>query len=432
MAVAPSFVTKRISERLSPSKALQDAKEKLGPVYFDAKLVECPQNAVELAKLLNNLDELDKQRLKIIEEGRKNQRILLHTLSSRYTFSKSSPSLSANQSIRDVKLPPPGFRYHANGDPKLSLLQSPTGSLHIRGTDTSSQNLPEQEDVLLKQTFIASDSNLHKMHVAEKSPNSSDNAIGFEEEIHEIENIIRELEEDMKKSKINVNSVGSAREKAMSFLRAHSQGEEALAKTISEPLTYSQPNDRFPFQPGASTFTSKKSSPTIKERPKSTSHSSCVACQYKLKHSSEDFKRLSDTMDKIKIKRWNIAPQGTLVKSPSSKLSVAPSILHSSNSSKSKSSFSSNRVTFNLDADSKPKFQDRPRPKSSVETEFLHNRASGTRSTQSSMSSRGRSVSSLLDNRSVIEAWKEITEEETQQCNLRVQKFLESLQNTPL
>lgn len=409
MAVTPSFVTKRISERLSPSKALQDAKEKLGPVYFDAKLVECPQNAVELAKLLNNLDELDKQRLKIIEEGRKNQRILLHTLSSRYTFSKSSPSLSANQSIRDIKLPPPGFRYHANGDPKLSLLQSPAGSLHMRGTNTSSQNLPEQEDVLLKQTFIASDSNLHKMHVAEKSPNTSDDAIGFEEEIHEIENIIRELEEDLKKSKINVNSIGSAREKAMSFLRAHSQGEEALAKTISEPLTYSQPNDRFPFQPGASTFTSKKSAPTIKERPKTTSHSSCVACQYKLKHSSEDFKRLSDNMDKIKIKRWNIAPQGTLVKSPSSKLYVTPSILHSSNSSKSKSSFSSNRVTFNLDADTKPKFQDRPRPKSSVETKFLHNRVSGTRSTQSSPSSRGRSVSSLSDNRSVIEAWKEIT-----------------------
>lgn len=69
--------------------------------------------------------------------------------------------------------------------------------------------------------FIVLDSNLYKMYVVEKCFNLLDNVIGFEEEIYEIENIIWEFEEDMKKSKINVNSVGLVREKVMFFFRVY-------------------------------------------------------------------------------------------------------------------------------------------------------------------------------------------------------------------
>lgn len=67
--------------------------------------------------------------------------------------------------------------------------------------------------------FIVLDSNLYKMYVVEKFFNILDDVIGFEEKIYEIENIIWEFEEDMKKSKINVNSVGLVREKVMFFFR---------------------------------------------------------------------------------------------------------------------------------------------------------------------------------------------------------------------
>lgn len=69
--------------------------------------------------------------------------------------------------------------------------------------------------------FIVLDSNLYKMYVVEKFFNLLDNVIGFEEEIYEIENIIWEFEEGMKKSKINVNSVGLVREKVMFFFRVY-------------------------------------------------------------------------------------------------------------------------------------------------------------------------------------------------------------------
>lgn len=69
--------------------------------------------------------------------------------------------------------------------------------------------------------FIVLDSNLYKMYVVEKFFNILDDVIGFEEKIYEIENIIWEFEEDMKKSKINVNSVGLVREKVMFFFRVY-------------------------------------------------------------------------------------------------------------------------------------------------------------------------------------------------------------------
>lgn len=386
MAVSSSYVSKRISERLTPSKALQDAKKRLGPVYFDAKLVECPQNAVILTKLLNHLDELDKQRLKIIEEGRKNQRILLHTLQSRY--------------IRDIKLPPPGFRFHANGDPKLSLLQS-------SDRPTRFQNLCEQEDVLLTQTFIRSDCNLDTFEIKQKSSNATEEFVEFKDEIQEIENIIRELEDDLKKSKINVNNVGSAREKAMSFLRAHSQGEEALVRTASEPLKFSQPNDRFPFQPGSSTFACKKGSIAVEKIPKSTLHSTCIACQYKLKHSSEDFQRLTDDVNRLKPKRWNIGFHGTSMNSPSSNLSTPSSILHLK--SKSQSLHVSNQVTFSLDncIQSELRNQNLLRPKSSSAMKNFNKLDDDIRPAKNSYSYRGRSASALPDNRQT-DAWKRI------------------------
>jgi hypothetical protein len=62
---------------------------------LNLRLVECRQNAVELAKLLQTLDDIDKKRLHAEEENKRNQRILLSKL--------------------QYKVPRSGFRYHANG-----------------------------------------------------------------------------------------------------------------------------------------------------------------------------------------------------------------------------------------------------------------------------------------------------------------------------
>ena len=147
-------------KRFSPSKALQDAKLNLGPAYFDAKLIECPQNALELTKLRQNCEELDRQKHKAIEENQRSQRVLFHTLQSRYTFSKTSIANPANPFVRDNKLPPPGFRYHANGNPKLSLKHSKSMISHDIKPDEKSAALRRYtpgKEVVLQSTDINAD-----------------------------------------------------------------------------------------------------------------------------------------------------------------------------------------------------------------------------------------------------------------------------------
>lgn len=402
MAVVSSFVAKHISEGLSTSKAFQDAKEKLGPVYFDAKFVECPQNAVEMAKLLKNLDELEKQRMKTVEKARKNQRILLNTQQSRYNFSKSSRTLLANQTICDNKLPPPGFRYHSNGDPKLTQLR-PQGELSHQTQWTSSQNVTEQDGMLPKQKFIALDSNSNHLKI-KYSPSPSQEAANIEIEIQKIESIIKELTFYLKRHNLITDSTPSAREKAMSILSAHNR-DDVLHRYMGKPRTYKKQNG------GSLTLTPKKKSEssTLQERTTSTSHSNCLACQFKVNHtySNKDFNRSKDNSDKTKYKRWNIAPQGTLIKSPSSRLFVRSSFPFSNSSYKFQPT-STHGMNFKLDKGSKCEARIRKRIKAFVEPQDK-DQVYGTRSTQSVPPPRRRSLIPLCYSRSVMDAWKEMT-----------------------
>lgn len=105
------------STRFAPSKCLLEAKEKLGPIYYNSRLVECPQNAIEISKLLHTYSEIDKKSFQVKEENRRQQRQLIHNLESRYSFTRRV-SLQ-DQKVSDIKLPPTGFRYHSDGTPKL-------------------------------------------------------------------------------------------------------------------------------------------------------------------------------------------------------------------------------------------------------------------------------------------------------------------------
>ena len=105
-------------------------------------------------------------------------------------------------------------------------------------------------------------------------------------------------------------------------MRAHTRGSKALEMSAWEPSSYSLPNDRFPFQPGSSYFRSNSSGNDKKSVLKST-HTSCIACQYKLKHDSKDFialkRKISDNFGR---QRWFIPPQGRLVSEQERKSSV--------------------------------------------------------------------------------------------------------------
>lgn len=129
------------SYRFAPSKSLQEARGKLGATYFNLRLVECRQNAVELVKLLQTLDDIDKKRLHAEEENKRNQRILLSKLQYKHI---------------STKVPRSGFRYQANGSKQLSQCST---TVYVK---CESENriipLPEASDgnlsgyIVLKQT----------------------------------------------------------------------------------------------------------------------------------------------------------------------------------------------------------------------------------------------------------------------------------------
>ncbi|XP_060084711.1 uncharacterized protein LOC132563975 [Ylistrum balloti] len=347
---------------LAPSQALQDAKKKLGPVYFDAKLIECPQNAVELSKLIQEWDEIDKKKFKIIEETRRNQRVLLHTLGSKYTFSKHVTGLDSASDLRDAKLPPPGFRYHSNGAPKLSLVQdqdifseyspsqswlelksegdeepfglplgAPRRHLYKKDIEDASKTAIENisGNVSLSSTnsdfqpaitdkYIPGESRITIAKIEKEEPSIN---IDYENEIKNLENIIKEINEDLEKNNIDLHeNSGSAKGKVYAFLRAHARGDKVSLKQLVEPQEWSRPNDRFAIPPGSSTFDvrdplrkSKSSKSDLHKRKINTrNHGNCVACVCKIKDHNAALSQKRKDVSKLVLKRWNSSTRGNL------------------------------------------------------------------------------------------------------------------------
>ncbi|KAJ8321553.1 hypothetical protein KUTeg_000895 [Tegillarca granosa] len=316
---------------LAPSKAFQDAKETLGPEYFDAQLIECPQNAVELSKLIKEWDELDKQRFKAVEEVRRNQRVLLHTLSSRYTFSKSSNSLESLTSISDVKLPPPGFRYHADGSKKVEDGNGKKNSVLDLGTfeEDGEENDTIIVDTLIGKTSVAKVSipqrigfdklvKTSKFDTTETKPLSSETE--HYKDNHEID------KETLLRFKLEIEQMMADSDLRQELPKNASASRCRISKQLQfEPVSRSEPstdkthsNDGFPFRQKSSGFfrVENKIDALYKPIRKTPICSKCTACRYKLQHSSVDFRKLQQSLNNPKFRRWNIAPQGVLVESP--------------------------------------------------------------------------------------------------------------------
>ncbi|XP_033740918.1 uncharacterized protein LOC117327827 [Pecten maximus] len=351
---------------LAPSQALQDARKKLGPIYFDAKLIECPQNAVELSKLIQEWDEIDKKKFKVLEEARRNQRVLLHTLGSRYSFSKHVSGLSSASDLRDVKLPPPGFRYHSNGLPKLSLvpdqdrfpeytpsqswldlkfegneekfvrpLSPPRHHLHDKDLDISETPIENvsgnvslssvNSDAQTTETdkYVQGESRITIAKIEKQEPSYH---IDYENEIKNLENIIKEINEDLEKNNIDLyENSGSAKGKVYAFLRAHARGDKVSLKQLVEPHESSRPNDRFAILPGSSTFDVRDSlgkskslkSDLHKRKINTRNHGNCVACVCRIKHDNAALTQKRKDVSKMVLKRWNSSTRGTIYDSAS-------------------------------------------------------------------------------------------------------------------
>ncbi|VDI32442.1 Hypothetical predicted protein [Mytilus galloprovincialis] len=284
---------KRVSsKRFAPSKSFQDAKEKLGPIYFSSKLVECPQNAIELSKLLQKYEQIDKKAFRSKEENRRQQRTLVHNLESRYSFTgRNSVQV---QKVTDVKLPPAGFRYHADGTAKLHRVPIATSfeAGQAVSSDDSSSNLSDD--------FIGRKSLLWSLYTDGSDDNTSDGDETKQDRINEGKNLLKvsdklisQIEEELK-----LNNADIRRRTGQKNLKVESKQLNVSFQTSPAKLSFGNINN--------------KTSGFGLERKYSASKASCTSCQSKLKHNSEDFKTLQDRLSRktsAPTIPWKIATQ---------------------------------------------------------------------------------------------------------------------------
>ncbi|XP_050390441.1 uncharacterized protein LOC126809732 [Patella vulgata] len=317
---------------LRPSKTLQDLKEKLGAVFVDAKLIECPQNAFELARLQRRIEDLEKQKYRRLADANREQRILYNSLSSK-CVSDSSVSTFTDPVVLEIvdnKIPPPGFRFHSNGNPKSQLLttktettgnilksganmpnQESTSVMTFKsGTDHVCSTSPTKNLQNVKDSCDACSSNRSSPrpatpHNQDENPPSlsvmklSYNSLDYESEIKHLEKIIKQLQRDIATKRSSTSNLEIPINVKHNYLRAHSRADDIDDK-----------------QKMMMFYTPKVRQRNESAEPHHAHHSKCLACQMKLKHPGSEiqFKRRTGQHDTKT--RWKAPPRGTYVSSP--------------------------------------------------------------------------------------------------------------------
>lgn len=308
---------KRRVDIFAPRKSVQDAKEKLGPAFFDLSLLECSRNAIELNKLVSRWDEIDKEKLKFIRELTREQNALARSYKKdRLLFKDERKTGWSEQCIEtiDGKQIPPGFRFRSNGDLKLSSMSLPHVS--ISESDEQISEKPSLPYLTVRDS--------HSFSVEEDRDHSNYDAVDYNKEIETLRDIIVEICEELSKSKISLSKSYSGNFR--SYLRGHTTEYKSISDLTGE--LYQNPNDRFAYQPGSS-----EKRYLYKQTLKTPSSRACVGCQFKLKLQSEDLLKLKLQQEKDLLKRkWNYVPTGKYVQSSTTVLSSSTQ-LHKSTSS---------------------------------------------------------------------------------------------------
>ena len=264
----------------TPSKAIQRAKDKLGPGYFDATLLECSKNAIELTKLVAKWEDIDKKRLKYIRERCLEQEHLIRTLKNHRNCVDDDDPIASIDGVEtpEGKMIPPGFRFKSNGDIKTSTTALPTVQLDDNAD-------PAKSDARAKRTFASVD---------------------YEKQIKDVEMVLFDIYKTLLKNRIDLFKTSGG--KVKTYLRSHRN--EYMPPTEALLPGFEEPNDVFAFKPGTS-----KSEHLSAKKISNPTHRNCIGCQFRLKATSEPVKNIVRGKEDVGKRRWKYAPRGKYVES---------------------------------------------------------------------------------------------------------------------
>ncbi|XP_064618135.1 uncharacterized protein LOC135482194 [Liolophura sinensis] len=254
------------------SKTLIEAKHRLGSVYFEARLIECPKNAIELKKLLKKYDFLEREYLKQVIEVNRGQQMLSLSLTNYLKAGRplSSQEIFSHSRSHRLTLPlPPGFRFRSNGESKQVQLKSVP-------TEIDGQKCWKNTNQWRKRQYALLNSVLRDTQVIKTT--SNEDTVG--------------------------DSDKSSADESKSVITKDSKTGKSLC------------NSRFAFKPGSINF-GKSTGKILKQRrcTRSSLRPACSACQFKLKYSDEGLQKIQHTQ-KEPLRRWQIPPKGIYVQAP--------------------------------------------------------------------------------------------------------------------
>lgn len=282
----------------APRKSVQDAKEKLGPAFFDPTLLECSRNAVELTKLVNEWENIDKEKEKFVRDLKREQNAITKSFKRNHSAHKCDREVvQSSEGIEstDGKQIPPGFRFRSNGEIKsvTSLARYQDDNADVNDRAGSSQSLSR---------VSSSNKDFSK-------DNSFYVSVDYQKEIEELEGVIENISTKLSTCKVS----GSSTNGNKCYLRSHSHDVDNA--------TFINPNSNHSY-PLLATRSRKLHQSMIK----TPCSRLCCGCQYKIKLKDDDA-QITKKQDKdILNRRWCYVPVGKYVQSTSA-LRSASSVL---------------------------------------------------------------------------------------------------------
>ncbi|KAL4240951.1 hypothetical protein ACF0H5_001734 [Mactra antiquata] len=291
----------------APRKSVQDAKEKLGPAYFDPTLLECSRNAVELTKLVQQWENIDKEKAKFVRDLRREQNALAKSFRKNISLGnvcQDETDSSEGIETTDGRPIPPGFRFRSNGEIKsmtsLLLYQEDETKDSCNSLSTACNN-KSLANVASKRKDITKEQSLY-------------HSVDYQKEIEELEGVINEMSSRLSTCKLS----GSSATGSKCYLRSHSHDVSKASFS----------NTEYKLTERLKTSRERKLHQYMIKTPCSRA---CSGCQYKLKPKSDTTQIVRKEDKDIMNRRWCYVPTGKYVQS-SSALKSSTSLLRKSSS----------------------------------------------------------------------------------------------------
>lgn len=297
------FPRKNCKDIFAPRKSIQEAKEKLGPAYFDPSLLGCSRNAVELTKLVNAWEEIEKERSKLLKTIDREQQRLKRSLKRNLIHSESDESKTnlhpseEGLETQEGKAVPPGFRFKANGELK-----------HASKMTLPLVDQEDEEDAVAGPSSGCSCCRARDNGTEDETLRNVYGSIDYRKEVEDLELILDSIVFELARNNIRL----SKSKLKHTFLRGRHSSEYISLQELIKHQEQTSPNDRFAFKPGTSSREELH-----KRRVTTPSHRNCIGCLFKLKQESDDLARIRKTRESKNVlkKQWSYTPHGKYVQS---------------------------------------------------------------------------------------------------------------------